>query len=407
MILSERITRQADGHTTERAEHTQKVRSREMRHGALAAVALATTALAALLSSSWGQDNLPSGSHSCIQAAAWDLDFGDAPDARYRTTLAQDGARHAIVPGVLLGRGLDGETDGEPNATATGDDNYGIDDEDGVIFGWPLYAGREATLDVTVTVPGYLNAWVDFDADGAFGPGEQVFIDQFLTPGANALALAIPAEAAAGGTFARFRFSTEGSLDSFGPAADGEVEDHYLQILANPDFQAPNDSKDGLVVHLMDHRDNLADEEAGVWFWFPDDPPQVQPWSRMPQQDWGWMHDVSARVPPRATGIDSAMLILNAWDVDVERGEDDVIYANDRKLGLLDGLDQEWQLCPFPLPAELLSELWRDGKLSVYIDIDRIVEMSGGNRVTLGSSTLVIQYTLSDPDPMPAMSPTP
>jgi hypothetical protein len=125
----------------------------------------------------------------------------------------------------------------------------------------------------------------------------------------------------------------------------------------------------------------------------------------MPHQDWGWTHDVSACVPPRATGINSAMLILDAWDVDVERGEDDVIYANGRKLGLLDGLDQDWQPCPFPLPPDLLDELWREGRLSVYIDIDRIVEMSGGNRVTLGSSTLVIQYTLSDTDPAPTVSP--
>jgi len=366
-----------------------------MRYCAPTAVSFGTMILLALLSSSWGQGDTRQRERSpYVTAAASGLDFGDAPDRRYRTTLAQDGPRHVIVPGVLLGRRLDGEADGEPNATAMGDDNHGMDDEDGVFFGWPLHAGREAGLDVMATTQGFLNAWVDFNADGAFGPGEQVFIDQVLMPGTNPLAFAIPADAAIGGTIARFRFNTQGLLDSFGPAEDGEVEDHYIQILANPDLQDPNDPEDGLVLHVMDYRDNVPDEEAGVWFWVPDDPPQVRPWSRMPHQDWGWTHDVSASVPARATGIRAAMLILNAWDVDVERGEDDVIYANGRKLGLLDGLDQEWQLCPLPLPTELLSELWREGRLSVYMDIDRIVEMSGGNRVTLGSSTLVIQYTL-------------
>ncbi|MCY2986728.1 MAG: Ig-like domain-containing protein [Planctomycetota bacterium] len=54
------------------------------------------------------------------------VDYGDAPDS-YGTTLANDGARHVLLPGnplysLYLGAGVDADPDGRPNATATGDD---------------------------------------------------------------------------------------------------------------------------------------------------------------------------------------------------------------------------------------------------------------------------------------------
>jgi hypothetical protein len=52
------------------------------------------------------------------------LDFGDAPDPTYPTLLAHDGARHTIT-GLTLGTRIDAEPDGQPNATATGDDASG------------------------------------------------------------------------------------------------------------------------------------------------------------------------------------------------------------------------------------------------------------------------------------------
>ena len=49
------------------------------------------------------------------------LDFGDAPDPTYPTLLVNDGARHVAI-GPRLGSARDFELDGQPNATATGDD---------------------------------------------------------------------------------------------------------------------------------------------------------------------------------------------------------------------------------------------------------------------------------------------
>jgi len=158
------------------------------------------------------------------------LDFGDAPDPTYPTLLANDGPRHTIVPGLFLGRGVDGERDGQPDAAAAGDDHNGAD-EDGVTFGSALQPGMTASVEVTASAAGYLNAWIDFNRDGSFGGrGEQIFADQLLAAGVNRLTIAVPTDAVPGPTFARFRFNSRGLLSYNGPAADGEVEDYRVEI---------------------------------------------------------------------------------------------------------------------------------------------------------------------------------
>jgi hypothetical protein len=174
----------------------------------------------------------------CTRTGTNGTDFGDAPDDGYRTLLASNGARHSIVAGVYLGGTVDSEADGQPNATATGD-NIGLADEDGVTFTSTLLIGSEATVEVTASTQGYLNAWIDFDGNGRFDADrDAIFVDQVLRQGVNRLSFAVPADAAAGSTYARFRFNTRGLLDSFGPADDGEVEDYRVQIVASYDARA-------------------------------------------------------------------------------------------------------------------------------------------------------------------------
>ncbi|MBM4461658.1 MAG: hypothetical protein FJ011_28525, partial [Chloroflexi bacterium] len=162
------------------------------------------------------------------------LDFGDAPDPTYPTLLASNAARHVIVPGFFLGATVDAELNGQPNASATGDDIAGVpDDEDGVTFTTPLVPGSPAGVQVIASAPGLLNAWVDFNANGSWAdPGEQIFVNQPLVPGPNALGFPVPAGAALGMTFARFRFSNLAGLSFFGLAPDGEVEDYQVGIAA-------------------------------------------------------------------------------------------------------------------------------------------------------------------------------
>ncbi len=120
-----------------------------------------------------------------------------------------------------------------------GDDNDGTDDEDGVSlnpFSPPWTPGGIVWLDITASVSGILNAWVDFDANGFWGdPGEQIFIDQPLTAGTNSFIIGVPANAQVGKTFARYRFSSVAGLSYTGLAPDGEVEDYQITIEGDVD----------------------------------------------------------------------------------------------------------------------------------------------------------------------------
>jgi hypothetical protein len=156
------------------------------------------------------------------------MDFGDAP-APYPTLSTEHGARHE-PEGPTLGSLRD--TDGV-GAHSTAADADGAD-EDGVTFG-ALQVGK---LGATVTVNvqnapsgAKLDAWIDFDGDGSWGgPLEQFANSVSVVNGDNVLTLDVPSSAVDGVTFARFRLSTAGNLGFFGPAADGEVEDHAVTI---------------------------------------------------------------------------------------------------------------------------------------------------------------------------------
>src|SRR5262245_31323163 len=75
-------------------------------------------------------------------------DFGDAP-LPYKTLLAEGGAEHVAI-GPTLGASRDTEADGVHSANADGDDNAGLDDEDGVTFGEIRTGALGATAIVNV-----------------------------------------------------------------------------------------------------------------------------------------------------------------------------------------------------------------------------------------------------------------
>ncbi len=164
-------------------------------------------------------------------------DFGDAP-APYPTLLAEDGARHLIVPGVHLGALIDGDADGHPSPNATGDDSTGLSDEDGVVLPPALSIGQSVPIQITASTAGFIDAWVDFNADGDWAdPGEQIFASTPVVAGVNNLTINVPADAVATpGTFARFRFSTAGGLAPTGLAQDGEVEDYKVAVYPAADL---------------------------------------------------------------------------------------------------------------------------------------------------------------------------
>jgi len=159
------------------------------------------------------------------------LDFGDAPDPTYPTLLANDGARHVAVAGIMMGPLIDSESDGQPNMTATGDDLANLDDEDGVVFASSLVIGSSTSLVVTVSINGYLSAWVDFNQDGTWASSEKIYSTLWITQGINNLTFSIPASATVGTTYSRFRFTTlQTTLYPTGLVTNGEVEDYEIEL---------------------------------------------------------------------------------------------------------------------------------------------------------------------------------
>ena len=158
-------------------------------------------------------------------------DWGDAPH-NYPVLAANLGATHVIVPGYHLGTSIDAELDGQPDPNALGDDNDGNDDEDGVVFG-NLRPGKSSTVAITATGAGFVELWIDYNADGDWADAnEQVLSAAPVVAGANAFTFNVPLGAAQNTlTYARVRFSSVGGLPFTGPAIDGEVEDYQVELL--------------------------------------------------------------------------------------------------------------------------------------------------------------------------------
>lgn len=171
-------------------------------------------------------------SYACVEIKG--MDFGDLPDTTagtgagdYQTLLANNGPRHTITD-LKLGPTIDGELDGQPNATATGDGA----DEDGVTIP-TLIRGQTATVVVNSSGPGKLNAFFDWNNDGDFNDAGEAIAQLNVVAGNNNLSVPVPATAVTGVNLgARFRLSSAGGLNALGAAADGEVEDYLKRVEA-------------------------------------------------------------------------------------------------------------------------------------------------------------------------------
>lgn len=164
------------------------------------------------------------------------MDFGDLPEngTSFPVT-GPTGASHQIVTNVYLGGGVDRDADGQPSIAANGDDNDSNDDEDGVTFVTPLQPGKNARIEVDANVAGYLNAWIDFNGNGAFSADEKIADDRALTQGINGLTVSVPADAT-GVMYSRFRFTSDNPNGDLGQSHrwnNGEVEDYILSELGD------------------------------------------------------------------------------------------------------------------------------------------------------------------------------
>lgn len=156
-------------------------------------------------------------------------DVGDAP-------ISYGNASHTIS-GIRLGATVDADASLLNNATATGDDANGVDDEDGVTLAALLPTGEITIVPVSIqSAGGFLNVWFDWNGDGDFNDaGEQMVTNQAVAVGTLNLNIAVPATAVIGPTFARFRVCTNNTATDncstpTGTVQSGEVEDYQFTV---------------------------------------------------------------------------------------------------------------------------------------------------------------------------------
>ena len=111
------------------------------------------------------------------------------------TLLADNGARHLYAPGPILGSSIDFESNVVPSVTLADADDSAGDDEDGITFGANAVGALAASVQVEVgSVPGRLDAWVDFNADGTFDSArERIFTNVSLSATTHSLTFTVPA----------------------------------------------------------------------------------------------------------------------------------------------------------------------------------------------------------------------
>ena len=192
------------------------------------------------------QDNQTNGRTELSIFVGGGFDYGDAP-APYLSSFVDNGPRHAVnptLPDFAIGSIVSADPDALlPNA----------DDDDGISISG-LRAGFSANLSVEITnddnLSFFLDAWFDWNADGVFAANEALRFGSIglgrsvVSTGVNNLLVNVPATAASGVTFARFRLTPADNVGLINPTGDavdldgevqiGEVEDIQLVIANNP-----------------------------------------------------------------------------------------------------------------------------------------------------------------------------
>jgi hypothetical protein len=172
------------------------------------------------------------------------FDFGDLPGGYGLDQRADDGARHC-PDGITLGEIWDADPDGQANSGATGDDDDGTDDEDGVVVANAPWSngpnGASAQVTIGGSGNGCLSGWLDWNEDLDFGdPDEQIIVNDAVTAGSSSIFTFDVPDGVFGGSGrafnARFRLVPDKDGDAScadqtapsltGTAGGGEVEDY-------------------------------------------------------------------------------------------------------------------------------------------------------------------------------------
>ncbi|AND64287.1 hypothetical protein AX766_07615 [Flavobacterium covae] len=152
------------------------------------------------------------------------------------TTNVLDAQKGSFVsPNLILGTNIDVESNYNPVTNGTipnTDDITGIDDEDGIQdINWSTCTGTVFVKNTTASLA-YLNLWIDANSNGIFDNNENT--NAIIPSGTNGN-INVPLNPISGLTsgnsyYARLRLSTTQNLSPSGFAADGEAEDHWVNI---------------------------------------------------------------------------------------------------------------------------------------------------------------------------------
>ncbi|PSU70010.1 hypothetical protein C9J22_12495 [Photobacterium phosphoreum] len=164
------------------------------------------------------------------------VDYGDA-NANYG--IASHAYFDAALDGtadLMLGNRWDPEFTQWSTPDASGDDIHGQDDED-LNIPTQIVVETPTNLPISVVGNGFISIWVDLNNNEDFNDAnEQLVNDQAVIAGNNSIPITLDATSAAGfngNTVMRIRLcSTASSCNTpEGVATDGEVEDHWFELL--------------------------------------------------------------------------------------------------------------------------------------------------------------------------------
>ncbi|PSU84881.1 hypothetical protein CTM93_06785 [Photobacterium phosphoreum] len=164
------------------------------------------------------------------------VDYGDA-NANYG--IASHAYFDAALDGsadLMLGNRWDPEFSQWSTIDASGDDVHGQDDED-LNIPAKIVVETPTNLPISVVGNGFISIWVDLNNNEDFNDAnEQLVNDQAVIAGNNSIPITLDATSAEGfngNTVMRIRLcSTASSCNTpEGVATDGEVEDHWFELL--------------------------------------------------------------------------------------------------------------------------------------------------------------------------------
>ncbi|MCF7789523.1 MAG: putative Ig domain-containing protein, partial [Prosthecobacter sp.] len=141
---------------------------------------------------------------------------------------------------LKIGSLTDSESVITANATATGDDTTGSDDEDGVTVPASIVSGTSGSLTVNVTntigSSTFLNVWIDFNRNGVLtDSGEQIatntVIANYTSNSNKTVNFTVPAAASLGAAGVRVRLTSTSNPGATSSSGYGEVEDYVTTIV--------------------------------------------------------------------------------------------------------------------------------------------------------------------------------